>query len=70
ILLKDVSFIVIVQEVAVPAGWRRRLNEDVLPFSAFLTDDICRRHSYLRVSMMEECNFRCKHDEGYCLQTI
>ncbi|XP_055720184.1 uncharacterized protein LOC129812558 isoform X1 [Salvelinus fontinalis] len=52
------------QEVTVPGGRRQRLNEDVLPFSAFLTGDFCRRHSYLRVSMMEECNLRCKHDEG------
>ncbi|XP_029569928.1 molybdenum cofactor biosynthesis protein 1 isoform X1 [Salmo trutta] len=47
------------QEVAVPGGRRQRLNEDVLPFSAFLTGDFCRRHSYLRVSLMEECNLRC-----------
>uniref|UniRef100_A0A8K9WT64 Uncharacterized protein n=1 Tax=Oncorhynchus mykiss TaxID=8022 RepID=A0A8K9WT64_ONCMY len=44
---------------------KRRLNQDVLPFSAFLTGDFCRRHSYLRVSMMEECNLRCKHFEQY-----
>nr|XP_029530803.1 uncharacterized protein LOC115138266 [Oncorhynchus nerka] len=47
------------QGVAVPGGRRRRLNQDVPPFSAFLTGDFCRRQTYLRVSMMEECNLRC-----------
>uniref|UniRef100_A0A8C7FBM4 Uncharacterized LOC109878143 n=1 Tax=Oncorhynchus kisutch TaxID=8019 RepID=A0A8C7FBM4_ONCKI len=47
------------QGEAVPGGRRRSLNQDVLPFSAFLRGDFCRRHSYLRVSMMEECNLRC-----------
>ncbi|KAK6307642.1 hypothetical protein J4Q44_G00227900 [Coregonus suidteri] len=51
------------QEVAVPVGQRRRLNEEVLPFSAFLTDNFGRRHSYLRISLTEKCNLRCQ----YCM---
>uniref|UniRef100_A0A672HSY3 Molybdenum cofactor biosynthesis protein 1 n=1 Tax=Salarias fasciatus TaxID=181472 RepID=A0A672HSY3_SALFA len=35
----------------------------VLPFSAFLTDNFGRRHSYLRISLTEKCNLRCQ----YCM---
>ncbi|XP_054469784.1 molybdenum cofactor biosynthesis protein 1 isoform X2 [Anoplopoma fimbria] len=45
-----------------------RLRDDsILPFSAFLTDDFGRRHSYLRISLTEKCNLRCQYcmpDEG------
>nr|ACI69806.1 Molybdenum cofactor biosynthesis protein 1 B [Salmo salar] len=51
------------QELAVPVGQRQRLNEEVLPFSAFLTDNFGRRHSYLRISLTEKCNLRCQ----YCM---
>lgn len=51
------------EELAVQGGPRRRLNEDVLPFSAFLTDGFGRRHSYLRISLTEKCNLRCQ----YCM---
>ncbi|KAJ0062850.1 hypothetical protein NL108_008139, partial [Boleophthalmus pectinirostris] len=34
------------------------------PFSAFLTDTFGRRHSYLRISLTEKCNLRCKY---YCM---
>ncbi|XP_035466191.2 molybdenum cofactor biosynthesis protein 1 isoform X2 [Scophthalmus maximus] len=40
-----------------------RTSEDTLPFSAFLTDNFGRRHSYLRVSLTEKCNLRCQ----YCM---
>nr|XP_040055824.1 molybdenum cofactor biosynthesis protein 1 isoform X1 [Gasterosteus aculeatus aculeatus] len=47
---------------------RERLNDDnILPFSAFLTDSFGRRHSYLRISLTEKCNLRCQYcmpDEG------
>ncbi|XP_041711597.2 molybdenum cofactor biosynthesis protein 1 isoform X2 [Coregonus clupeaformis] len=46
------------QEVAVPGGWRRRLNKDVLPFAAFLTEDFGRRKCYLHVSVTEKFNLR------------
>ncbi|KAG5857963.1 hypothetical protein ANANG_G00025020 [Anguilla anguilla] len=39
------------EELAPPAGRRRVLQEDPLPFSAFLTDGFGRRHSYLRMSL-------------------
>ncbi|CDQ56574.1 molybdenum cofactor biosynthesis protein 1 isoform X1 [Oncorhynchus mykiss] len=51
------------QELAVPVGQRQRLNEEVLPFSAFLTDNFGRQHSYLRISLTEKCNLRCQ----YCM---
>uniref|UniRef100_A0AAZ3R7N2 Radical SAM core domain-containing protein n=1 Tax=Oncorhynchus tshawytscha TaxID=74940 RepID=A0AAZ3R7N2_ONCTS len=51
------------QELAVPMGQRQRLNEEVLPFSAFLTDNFGRQHSYLRISLTEKCNLRCQ----YCM---
>ncbi|KAL0961625.1 hypothetical protein UPYG_G00353950 [Umbra pygmaea] len=47
--------------VAIQKG--RRLDEHVLPFSAFLTDNFGRRHSYLRISLTEKCNLRCQ----YCM---
>ncbi|XP_008305166.1 molybdenum cofactor biosynthesis protein 1 isoform X2 [Stegastes partitus] len=41
-----------------------RLRDDsILPFSAFLTDNFGRRHSYLRISLTEKCNLRCQ----YCM---
>ncbi|XP_013865657.1 molybdenum cofactor biosynthesis protein 1 isoform X4 [Austrofundulus limnaeus] len=41
-----------------------RLKDDnVLPFSAFLTDSFGRRHNYLRISLTEKCNLRCQ----YCM---
>ncbi|XP_027130879.1 molybdenum cofactor biosynthesis protein 1 [Larimichthys crocea] len=41
-----------------------RLRDDsTLPFSAFLTDNFGRRHSYLRISLTEKCNLRCQ----YCM---
>lgn len=41
----------------------KRLPEDVLPFSDFLTDTFGRQHNYLRISLSERCNLRCK----YCM---
>lgn len=38
---------------------RLRFN-GALPFSAFLTDNFGRRHSYLRISLTEKCNLRCE----------
>lgn len=47
---------------------QERLRDDsILPFSAFLTDNFGRRHSYLRISLTEKCNLRCQYcmpDEG------
>ncbi|XP_061116886.1 molybdenum cofactor biosynthesis protein 1 isoform X1 [Conger conger] len=51
------------EQLAPPAGRRRTLQEDPLPFSAFLTDGFGRRHSYLRISLTEKCNLRCQ----YCM---
>ncbi|XP_032356567.1 molybdenum cofactor biosynthesis protein 1 isoform X2 [Etheostoma spectabile] len=43
---------------------QERLREQtILPFSAFLTDNFGRRHSYLRMSLTEKCNLRCQ----YCM---
>ncbi|XP_056250008.1 molybdenum cofactor biosynthesis protein 1 isoform X1 [Seriola aureovittata] len=41
----------------------RLRNDNTLPFSAFLTDNFGRRHSYLRISLTEKCNLRCQ----YCM---
>ncbi|XP_067943528.1 molybdenum cofactor biosynthesis protein 1-like isoform X2 [Watersipora subatra] len=41
-----------------------------LPFSHFLTDSFSRQHSYLRISLTERCNLRCKYcmpEEGIVL---
>ncbi|XP_044021843.1 molybdenum cofactor biosynthesis protein 1 isoform X1 [Siniperca chuatsi] len=46
------------------ASRQERLRDDsILPFSAFLTDNFGRRHSYLRISLTEKCNLRCQ----YCM---
>jgi len=37
------------------------LLEHAAPFSAFLTDSFGRRHNYLRISLTEKCNLRCKY---------
>ncbi|XP_029983185.1 molybdenum cofactor biosynthesis protein 1 isoform X2 [Sphaeramia orbicularis] len=42
---------------------QERLKDHSLPFSAFLTDNFGRRHSYLRISLTEKCNLRCQ----YCM---
>ncbi|XP_069578403.1 molybdenum cofactor biosynthesis protein 1 isoform X1 [Brachyistius frenatus] len=43
---------------------QQRLKDDnILPFSAFLTDNFGRKHSYLRISLTEKCNLRCQ----YCM---
>ncbi|CAB1422653.1 unnamed protein product [Pleuronectes platessa] len=43
---------------------QKQLRDDsLLPFSAFLTDNFGRRHSYLRISLTEKCNLRCQ----YCM---
>ncbi|XP_012885075.1 PREDICTED: molybdenum cofactor biosynthesis protein 1 isoform X1 [Dipodomys ordii] len=39
------------------------LREHAAPFSAFLTDSFGRQHSYLRISLTEKCNLRCR----YCM---
>ncbi|XP_035530106.1 molybdenum cofactor biosynthesis protein 1 isoform X1 [Morone saxatilis] len=41
----------------------RLRDNSILPFSAFLTDNFGRRHSYLRISLTEKCNLRCQ----YCM---
>lgn len=38
----------------------RLRDNNTLPFSAFLTDNYGRRHSYLRISLTEKCNLRCE----------
>jgi len=44
-----------------PVYPQERLRDDsILPFSAFLTDNFGRRHSYLRISLTEKCNLRCE----------
>ncbi|XP_026163671.1 molybdenum cofactor biosynthesis protein 1 isoform X2 [Mastacembelus armatus] len=44
-------------------GQERVQDDGTLPFSAFLTDNFGRRHSYLRISLTEKCNLRCQ----YCM---
>ncbi|XP_072032501.1 molybdenum cofactor biosynthesis protein 1-like isoform X2 [Amphiura filiformis] len=39
------------------------VKDDILPFSAFLTDTFGRQHNYLRISLSEKCNLRCQ----YCM---
>ncbi|KAL4624259.1 molybdenum cofactor biosynthesis protein 1 isoform X1 [Arapaima gigas] len=39
---------------------QRKLRNEAPPFSAFLTDNFGRRHSYLRISLTEKCNLRCE----------
>uniref|UniRef100_A0A8C6PN64 Molybdenum cofactor biosynthesis protein 1 n=1 Tax=Nothobranchius furzeri TaxID=105023 RepID=A0A8C6PN64_NOTFU len=41
----------------------QKLNDNILPFSAFLRDGFGRRHNYLRISLTEKCNLRCQ----YCM---
>ncbi|KAF3844607.1 hypothetical protein F7725_007770 [Dissostichus mawsoni] len=49
---------------SVKARTKQSLSDDsILPFSAFLTDNFGRRHSYLRISLTEKCNLRCQ----YCM---
>ncbi|KAJ7991318.1 hypothetical protein DPEC_G00296080 [Dallia pectoralis] len=52
-----------IKDIAVSGNMTGRLNEDFLPFSAFLTDTYGRRHTYLRMSLTEKCNLRCQ----YCM---
>ncbi|KAM7376610.1 hypothetical protein PAMP_006333 [Pampus punctatissimus] len=42
---------------------QERLRDHSIPFSAFLTDNFGRKHSYLRISLTEKCNLRCQ----YCM---
>ncbi|XP_007937620.2 molybdenum cofactor biosynthesis protein 1 [Orycteropus afer afer] len=42
---------------------RQFLRKHAAPFSAFLTDNFDRQHSYLRISLTEKCNLRCQ----YCM---
>ncbi|XP_021491917.1 molybdenum cofactor biosynthesis protein 1 isoform X2 [Meriones unguiculatus] len=46
------------------------LQKHAAPFSAFLTDSFGRQHSYLRISLTEKCNLRCRYcmpEEGVSL---
>ena len=36
------------------------LPSEIRPFSEFLTDKFDRQHDYLRISLTEKCNLRCK----------
>ena len=36
-------------------------SQEVKPFSEFLTDTFGRQHTYLRISLTERCNLRCKN---------
>lgn len=42
------------------SGRGRFVLEHAAPFSAFLTDSFGRQHNYLRISLTEKCNLRCK----------
>lgn len=42
---------------------RPRMTKSIKPFSDFLTDSYSRQHDYLRISITERCNLRCK----YCM---
>ena len=48
--------------VATPA-LRHQITKPIRPFSDFLTDSYSRQHDYLRISITERCNLRCK----YCM---
>ena len=39
---------------------RRAAVKAAKPFSHFLTDTYNRTHNYLRISLTERCNLRCK----------
>lgn len=51
------------QSVTSSSDRRRIPQDDVRPFSSFLTDSFGRQHSYLRISLTEKCNLRCQ----YCM---
>jgi len=36
-------------------------EEELRPFSDFLTDKFGRQHTYLRISLTERCNLRCEY---------
>lgn len=42
------------------SGRERFVLEHAAPFSAFLMDSFGRQHNYLRISLTEKCNLRCK----------
>lgn len=44
----------------------RLKDNNILPFSAFLTDSFGRRHNYLRISLTEKCNLRCESGISPC----
>lgn len=45
-----------------PSRPRKYFNEEELrPFSDFLTDKFGRHHTYLRISLTERCNLRCRY---------
>jgi hypothetical protein len=52
-----------VQQPPPPLATRTRasLGADVKPFSHFLTDTFGRQHNYLRISISERCNLRCRY---------
>lgn len=52
-----------VGERGVGGGVRGRVLTNVKPFSHFLTDTFGRHHNYLRISISERCNLRCR----YCM---
>lgn len=49
------------------SGRGRFLLEHAAPFSAFLTDSFGRKHNYLRISLTEKCNLRCKYLLAYAM---
>ncbi|CAH1790944.1 unnamed protein product [Owenia fusiformis] len=60
------------QDIYQPKGSRTHslFSEEVEPFSSFLTDSFGRQHDYLRISLTERCNLRCKYcmpEEGVAL---
>uniref|UniRef100_A0A8C3TP34 Uncharacterized protein n=1 Tax=Catharus ustulatus TaxID=91951 RepID=A0A8C3TP34_CATUS len=48
----------------------RFVLEHGAPFSAFLTDSFGRQHNYLRISLTEKCNLRCKYNDALCAQSL
>lgn len=51
------------EERSASGGVRGRVLTNVKPFSHFLTDTFGRQHNYLRISISERCNLRCR----YCM---
>jgi hypothetical protein len=60
-VVEEVEVEVKVQPPPLATRTRASLGADVKPFSHFLTDTFGRQHNYLRISISERCNLRCRY---------